>query len=407
MQPFVCPQCSHESTYDPWVESARCPACGYTPRPSDSAMLSPHPSESVDTASQLIRVGRREEAKRMLGRLLRSYPDHALAWGLLSGLVDDPAQQADCLRQILRLDPGNRQVAEALRHLTGAQPALVQPEAGLRCPGCNAPLEVRFVGELYDKRAVCRYCSTQVDLPDAYRRVQHRHAQEEHDWGSRVVDTMIVETRSDGALGDEPDASGTGPEEMRSMVEKQVEQMIDTTLPERAGSGDMLRVLRGLSEAESERLRQGQMTPQELYRLVTELGADISREDLARELAEQGFAAFPSKDQTHESITSHLEWEKYTVSSPAPRPSGQDTRPRGVLGAVLDLFARETGRRRKRDDSTPGEEGNLSPEAIIRLAGGPLPPEKRTTCPQCQATISTDASWCQWCGTRFSDESDR
>jgi len=31
MQTFVCPQCGHGSTYDPWVESARCAHCGYTP----------------------------------------------------------------------------------------------------------------------------------------------------------------------------------------------------------------------------------------------------------------------------------------------------------------------------------------------------------------------------------------
>jgi hypothetical protein len=28
---FACPACGYKSTYDPWVESARCPNCGYTP----------------------------------------------------------------------------------------------------------------------------------------------------------------------------------------------------------------------------------------------------------------------------------------------------------------------------------------------------------------------------------------
>ncbi|MBN1955472.1 MAG: hypothetical protein JW900_10535 [Anaerolineae bacterium] len=31
MQTFLCPACGHSSTYDPWVESARCDNCGYTP----------------------------------------------------------------------------------------------------------------------------------------------------------------------------------------------------------------------------------------------------------------------------------------------------------------------------------------------------------------------------------------
>lgn len=30
-QPFICPECGHRSTYDPWVDSARCPQCGFAP----------------------------------------------------------------------------------------------------------------------------------------------------------------------------------------------------------------------------------------------------------------------------------------------------------------------------------------------------------------------------------------
>ena len=31
MQTFVCPQCGHQSSYDPWVESAHCTHCGHVP----------------------------------------------------------------------------------------------------------------------------------------------------------------------------------------------------------------------------------------------------------------------------------------------------------------------------------------------------------------------------------------
>jgi DNA-directed RNA polymerase subunit RPC12/RpoP len=31
MQPFVCPQCGHQTTYDPWAGPARCPRCDFTP----------------------------------------------------------------------------------------------------------------------------------------------------------------------------------------------------------------------------------------------------------------------------------------------------------------------------------------------------------------------------------------
>jgi DNA-directed RNA polymerase subunit RPC12/RpoP len=37
MQDFVCPQCGHKSTFDPWQESAHCPNCGY--QPSERAFL--------------------------------------------------------------------------------------------------------------------------------------------------------------------------------------------------------------------------------------------------------------------------------------------------------------------------------------------------------------------------------
>lgn len=35
-QPFICPQCGHESDFDPWVAAARCPRCGYSPSPPPS-----------------------------------------------------------------------------------------------------------------------------------------------------------------------------------------------------------------------------------------------------------------------------------------------------------------------------------------------------------------------------------
>ncbi|MFN2227681.1 MAG: hypothetical protein ACK2UY_15265, partial [Anaerolineae bacterium] len=33
MQPFICPQCGHRSSFDPWAGAARCPRCNFTPPP--------------------------------------------------------------------------------------------------------------------------------------------------------------------------------------------------------------------------------------------------------------------------------------------------------------------------------------------------------------------------------------
>jgi hypothetical protein len=41
MQTFICPECSHKSTYDPWTESACCPQCGFAPSIGDRTVLSP------------------------------------------------------------------------------------------------------------------------------------------------------------------------------------------------------------------------------------------------------------------------------------------------------------------------------------------------------------------------------
>lgn len=40
---FTCPACKHKFTYDPWVESARCTRCGYTPAPSGTRLLMKEP----------------------------------------------------------------------------------------------------------------------------------------------------------------------------------------------------------------------------------------------------------------------------------------------------------------------------------------------------------------------------
>jgi hypothetical protein len=40
----------------------------------------------------------------------------------------------------------------------------------------------------------------------------------------------------------------------------------------------------------------------------------------------------------------------------------------------------------------------LTPERIIKLAGGPLPEDQRRPCPHCDAVIPQDATKCPWCG---------
>jgi hypothetical protein len=82
----------------------------------------------IEPLRQRIETGDREGAKRELAAVLRADPRNVPAWMLLAALIEDPARQADCYRQVLRLDPANPQAAARLR-------ALQAPEASPRSPG--------------------------------------------------------------------------------------------------------------------------------------------------------------------------------------------------------------------------------------------------------------------------------
>jgi len=75
-----------------------------------------------------------------------------------------------------------------------------------------------------------------------------------------------------------------------------------------------------------------------------------------------------------------------------------EPRPAGVLGRIMGLF----GRRASTEELPAGvDPSETTASEIIQLAGGPLPVEERRPCPECGATVSRSADWCEWCGTRF------
>lgn len=61
--------------------------------------------DPIRKAADLIRVGRREEARPILARFLQDNPDSANGWMLMSMCISDRQRQIDCLRQVLRLEP--------------------------------------------------------------------------------------------------------------------------------------------------------------------------------------------------------------------------------------------------------------------------------------------------------------
>jgi hypothetical protein len=89
---------------------------------------------------------------------LRENPDDLLAWQSLQIQVDDPRKKQDCQEQIDRL--------------------LARGNPPLLCPQCGGGMEIYFSGELHDKRARCPYCTVEIDLPDAYTRLEIQQSSE-------------------------------------------------------------------------------------------------------------------------------------------------------------------------------------------------------------------------------------
>lgn len=71
-------------------------------------------SERLRQAVVLFKQGNREEARRLAASELRADPHNPQAWALMSRLVEDPRQVADCLRQVIKLsdDPKLREAAQ-------------------------------------------------------------------------------------------------------------------------------------------------------------------------------------------------------------------------------------------------------------------------------------------------------
>lgn len=76
----------------------------------------------IDPIWQQVQTGDRLGAKKELARLLREQPNNVQGWLLMATLLDAPAQQAECYRKVLRLDPQNRRAATMIQQLASFEP---------------------------------------------------------------------------------------------------------------------------------------------------------------------------------------------------------------------------------------------------------------------------------------------
>jgi hypothetical protein len=235
-------------------------------------------ANTLDPIRHQINAGDQRGARLALAELLDAEPDNSDAWALLAILLTDPAEQAQCYREILRINPSDRQAEIWLESLTGQvteQPTGAQPPA-------QEPIQ-----------------------PD---------------------EQLPSEDRS----GFQPASD-----------EKELDRILeDVALPDAAD---------------------------EVQQLARQ------REIPRRQVERRGF------------LDGLLGRMRGSTTGPDPEAEAL------VLGQEEAALAA----------------GALSPELILRLAGGPLAPEERRNCPQCHAVVSRREAKCPWCSAPLSDAEGR
>jgi pimeloyl-ACP methyl ester carboxylesterase len=79
--------------------------------------------QAIRTAYDLLRAGKQQEAAAILIPIVRANPNIPEAWYLLGFAVNDPEKQLYAFRQVLRIDPSNKDAQGQVDRLMGAQPA--------------------------------------------------------------------------------------------------------------------------------------------------------------------------------------------------------------------------------------------------------------------------------------------
>lgn len=306
----------------------------------------------LDSIKDQFNSGDIKEAKNKLITLLVEEPKNTDAWALLRSLFDDPGEQADCYRQILLIDPFNRQAADNLLKLSSQVPTPYPQDVSvqddsvvLECGYCGAPMEeMQFDGELRAKGVICLYCGREVELTDSFSPVDKKGEYEQQSWGNQMVKKTDIENRREGKIHHDD---------------------FDSLPPE---IQELLRILIKLGP-----IALGEQDLQKLQESGVNLSVVASATN-SENNQEHSFDDIASLLTSHSTETVFNEME-YEDDQPSRFPF---------------LF-----RRKRRPKIRP-----LTTSEIIKMAGDPLPPDKRRECPnpKCGAVIAKSAKKCSWCG---------
>ena len=79
-------------------------------------------NEILAQAKQLVRIGKKRDARILLKKFLEQNPDSEEAWWIMSFAVPDLEHQVQCLEKILQINPERQQARQKLEELTGVEP---------------------------------------------------------------------------------------------------------------------------------------------------------------------------------------------------------------------------------------------------------------------------------------------
>lgn len=94
-------------------------------------------SERTRLGLKAAKDGDRREARRMFAAIVRDEPDDLMGWWHLANVTDDSEQKAQCLRQVLRIDPSHT-AARAMLTTVEQQVAKPTPAHGFKRPVAEA-----------------------------------------------------------------------------------------------------------------------------------------------------------------------------------------------------------------------------------------------------------------------------
>ncbi|MBI4771214.1 MAG: hypothetical protein HY784_12600, partial [Chloroflexi bacterium] len=129
-------------------------------------------AELLSRGIQAARAGKPEEARRHFGFAVRARPADPRPWLWLCAVLDDPAQQRDCLQRALHADPDSRParlLLARLENLTPDELGLPEPPPlsarAFDCPRCGG--QMRYNPD--EAGLLCQHCGHSEGLahPDA------------------------------------------------------------------------------------------------------------------------------------------------------------------------------------------------------------------------------------------------